>query len=75
MAIECTFDCSTTGEMTNIAKIRVRVMVLNTTVNDILVLSWRSVLLVEEHGKLLVVIWSALLSCGFVVLWFKKMLS
>jgi hypothetical protein len=31
-------------------RIRVRVMVFNTTFNNILVISWRSVLLVEETG-------------------------
>jgi hypothetical protein len=30
--------------------VRVRVMVFNTTFNDISVISWRSVLLVEESG-------------------------
>ena len=36
--------------MTNMLKNRVRVMVLNTTFNNISVISWRRVLLVEETG-------------------------
>jgi hypothetical protein len=36
--------------MTNMLKNRVRVMVLNTTFNNISVISWRWVLLVEETG-------------------------
>jgi hypothetical protein len=31
--------------------LKVRIMVLNTTVNDIPVISWRSVLLVEEKTE------------------------
>ena len=37
------------GELLNV-NIRVRVMMFNTTFNNILAISWRSVLMVEETG-------------------------
>jgi hypothetical protein len=44
------FQCSHFGHSQHKSRVRYRVMLLNTTFNNILVISWRSVFLVEETG-------------------------
>jgi hypothetical protein len=44
------FQCSHFGHSQHKSRVRYRVMLLNTTFNNILVISWRSVVLVEDVG-------------------------